>query len=145
MARNQRANKGAMTVQQSDAARRTSPEPAGPAERDHHGGGPRDRADRYPAEIEQVLFTHPGVRDVAVLGVADGTWGEIVAAVVVPSDPRQAPRASELHGFCRAKLAPHKTPVRWFGAAELPLTGSGKIQKFRLRELIAEASLTELA
>ena len=98
----------------------------------------------YPAEIEQVLFTHPGVREVAVLGLADATWGEIVAAVVVPSDPQQPPQAGELHDFCRTGLAPHKTPARWFTTAGLPLTGSGKIQKFRLREQIGDASLTEL-
>ena len=98
----------------------------------------------YSAEIEQVLFTHPGVRDVAVLGLPDSAWGEIVAAVVVPGDADQVPSASELHDFCRAKLAPHKTPIRWFTTADLPLTGSGKIQKFRLRELIDEAGLAEL-
>jgi acyl-CoA synthetase (AMP-forming)/AMP-acid ligase II len=95
-------------------------------------------------EIEQVLFSHPGVRDVAVLGLPDPTWGEIVAAVLVPADPGQPPAVTELRGLCRTHLAPHKTPARWFGATELPLTGSGKIQKFRLAEQIARAELTEL-
>ncbi|MEV4319739.1 AMP-binding protein [Actinocrispum sp. NPDC049592] len=96
----------------------------------------------YATEIEQVLFTHPGVRDVTVLGLPDATWGEIVAAVVVPVD--QAPSAQELHDFCRVHLAPHKTPTRWFQAADLPLTGSGKIQKFRLRSQIEEGALAQL-
>ncbi|GHG14560.1 MULTISPECIES: AMP-binding protein [Amycolatopsis] len=98
----------------------------------------------YATEIEQVLFTHPGVRDVTVLGLPDPTWGEIVAAVVVPADADQIPPVAELHDLCRAKLAPHKTPARWFTTAELPLTGSGKIQKFRLRDRIEQAELPEL-
>ncbi len=99
----------------------------------------------YASEIEQVLFTHPDVRDVAVLGLPDPAWGEIVAAVVVPADPGGVPDPDNLHRLCREQLAPHKTPVRWFVASELPLTGSGKIQKFRLRDQIARSELTELA
>ena len=98
----------------------------------------------YATEIEQVLFTHPGVRDVAVFGLPDPTWGEIVTAVLVPAHPGQLPAAAELHDLCRAHLAPHKTPARWFQATELALTGSGKIQKFRLREQIDRAELDEL-
>jgi fatty-acyl-CoA synthase len=62
----------------------------------------------------------------------------------VPTHPGQLPAAAELHDLCRAHLAPHKTPTRWFGVTELPLTGSGKIQKFRLREQIDRAELDEL-
>src|SRR5215472_4299412 len=98
----------------------------------------------YATEIEQVLFSLPGVRDVAVLGLPDPTWGEIVAAVLVPADPGELPGAAELHDLCRTHLAPHKTPARWFGVTELPLTGSGKIQKFRLREQIDGGELKEL-
>ncbi|TNC25747.1 AMP-binding protein [Amycolatopsis alkalitolerans] len=98
----------------------------------------------YATEIEQVLFTHPAVRDVAVLGVPDPAWGEIVAVVLVPAEPASLPAIEELRELCRAHLAPHKTPSRWFQAGELPLTGSGKIQKFRLREEIDHARLREL-
>ncbi|MGC7102552.1 AMP-binding protein [Amycolatopsis lurida] len=98
----------------------------------------------YASEIEQVLFTHPGIRDVTVLGLPDPRWGEIVAAVLVPAEPGQLPDVTELHNLCRANLAPHKAPVRWFHTTELPLTGSGKIQKFRLREQIDHAELPEL-
>lgn len=98
----------------------------------------------YSTEVEQVLFTHPGIREVAVVGLPDPTWGEIVAAVFVPSQPDSVPKAGELHDFCRAHLAPHKTPTRWFQATELPLTGSGKIQKFRLRDQIDKTELEEL-
>ena len=86
----------------------------------------------YPAEIEHVLYAHPEVRDAAVLGVPDDVWGETVTAVIIPQDPAQPPTWDELHRHCRAALAPHKTPTTWHLATELPLTGSGKVQKFRL-------------
>ena len=98
----------------------------------------------YASEIEKVLFTHPSLRDVTVLGLSDPTWGEIVAAVLVPADPDRPPQVADLHALCRAELAPHKTPARWFVTGDLPLTGSGKIQKFRLRERIDAGELTEL-
>ena len=98
----------------------------------------------YAREIEQVLFTHPAISDVSVLGLPHATWGEIVAAVLVPAVPGQAPAVGDLRDFCRERLAPHKTPARWFTAADLPLTGSGKIQKFRLREQIDRGELAEL-
>jgi fatty-acyl-CoA synthase len=79
-----------------------------------------------------------------VLGLPDPAWGEIVAAVVVPADPGQLPAVTELHDLCRAHLAPHKTPARWFGVTDLPLTGSGKVQKFRLQEQISRTELSEL-
>lgn len=80
----------------------------------------------------------------AVLGLPDPTWGEIVAAVLVPAQPGQLPPVTELHGLCRTHLAPHKTPARWFAATVLPLTGSGKIQKFGLQEQIDRGELKEL-
>jgi fatty-acyl-CoA synthase len=98
----------------------------------------------YPAEVEQALFTHPAVREVAVLGLADPTWGESVAAVIVPDDPANPPDPVALHAHCREHLAPHKTPTGWFTSGGLPLTGSGKVQKFRVREQIDAGELTEL-
>ncbi|MEV0282134.1 AMP-binding protein [Streptomyces sp. NPDC050610] len=98
----------------------------------------------YATDIEQVLFTHPKVRDIAVIGLPDPAWGEIVVAVLVPAEPGRPPTATELHDFCRAQLAPHKTPVRWLQTTELPLTGSGKVRKHRLRELADHAGLREL-
>ncbi len=87
----------------------------------------------YPREIEQVLFGHPAVADVAVLGVPDATWGEQVAAFVRPA-PGQTPDPGELSAYCREHLAPHKTPRYWTVLDEFPLTPSGKVQKFLLRE-----------
>ncbi len=87
----------------------------------------------YPREIEEVLFAHPAVGDVAVVGVPDPKWGEQVVAFI-----RLAPGAStdaeQLRAFVREKLAPHKTPREWFFLDELPTTASGKVQKFALRD-----------
>ena len=87
----------------------------------------------YPREIEQVLFEHPTVADVAVVGVPDAKWGEQVAAFVRPA-PGRTPDPAELFAYCREHLAPHKTPRYWTVLEEFPQTPSGKIQKFVLRE-----------
>ena len=87
----------------------------------------------YPREIEQVVFGHPAVADVAVVGVPDPKWGEQVAAFVRPA-PGQTPDPDELFAYCREHLAPHKTPRYWTVLEEFPQTASGKIQKFVLRE-----------
>jgi fatty-acyl-CoA synthase len=63
----------------------------------------------YPREIEQVLFGHPAVADVAVVGVPDPKWGEQAAAFIRPA-PGQAPDPRELFAYCREHLAPRKTP-----------------------------------
>jgi fatty-acyl-CoA synthase len=94
----------------------------------------------YPREIELVLFTHPRVADVAVMGVPDPVWGEQVAAVVRPAgDP--PPTAEELTDYCRARLAGFKTPRRWAFVDAFPLTGSGKVRKHVLRERLIAGSL----
>ena len=91
----------------------------------------------YPREIEDVLFGHPAVAEVAVVGVADEHWGEVVAAFVriTPGEPQPAPE--DLRAYCRETLAPYKTPLHWVFVDDFPMTPSGKIQKFRLREELA--------
>jgi len=89
----------------------------------------------FPAEIEAVLRQHPAVVDAAVVGAPDSTWGEQVAAFVrlgVGAIPDE--RALDAH--VRAHLAPHKAPKLWFFVDELPLTGSGKVKKYELRERV---------
>jgi fatty-acyl-CoA synthase len=94
----------------------------------------------YPREIELVLFSHPRVADVAVVGIPDPAWGEQVAAVVrAGSDPPPTPE--ELTDFCRTRLAGFKTPRRWAFVDAFPLTGSGKVQKHVLRERLAAGEL----
>ncbi len=97
-----------------------------------------------PREIEDVLFAHPAVAEVAVVGVPDDHWGEVVAAIVRPADPAAPPRVEELRAHCRASTAAFKTPARWYVVDAYPLTPSGKIQKFVLRDQIAAGSLAEL-
>jgi fatty-acyl-CoA synthase len=89
----------------------------------------------YPAEIEATIAAHPSVADVAVLGMPDRRWGEAVVAVVrvAPGTPRDA---GDLEKFARGRLAPFKVPKRWVFADEFPMTASGKVQKFVLREII---------
>jgi acyl-CoA synthetase (AMP-forming)/AMP-acid ligase II len=89
----------------------------------------------YPAEIEQVLFEHEDVADVAVLGVPDALWGEQVAAFIRPAEGR-VPDPEALFAYCRERLAPFKTPRHWRFVDDFPLTPSGKVKKYVLREAI---------
>jgi fatty-acyl-CoA synthase len=92
----------------------------------------------YPREIEDVLFDHPKVSEISVLGIPDQKWGEIIAAVIRPVDPAAPPSPDELDAYCRKKLAAHKAPVAWFLVANYPTTASGKIQKFMIRTWIED-------
>jgi fatty-acyl-CoA synthase len=87
----------------------------------------------FPAEIENVLLEHPSVLEAAAVGLPDDKWGEIVACFVRAAtgetiDPQ------DLHAHCRQNMSPQKTPVLWFQVEAFPLTGSGKIRKFELRD-----------
>ena len=97
----------------------------------------------YPVEIEACLLRHPDVADVAVFGAPDEKWGEIVAAAVRLS-PNASGGSERLTEHCRAAMAHHKAPTLWFTCAEFPLTASGKVQKFRLREALVAGSLSRL-
>jgi acyl-CoA synthetase (AMP-forming)/AMP-acid ligase II len=95
----------------------------------------------YPAEIEAVLTGHPAIETAAVIGVPDDTWGEQVGAVLRVRPTHERPSVDELTAFLRDRLAPHKTPVHWAYRDELPMTPSGKIQKFVLREEVVKGLL----
>ncbi|WP_047888242.1 AMP-binding protein [Rhodococcus sp. ARP2] len=94
----------------------------------------------YPREVESVIFTHPKILDVAVVGVPDEVWGERVVAVIRWKDESDQPTAAELVEFCTERLARHKAPKEWFSAEAFPLTGSGKIQKYRIASLVGEGA-----
>ncbi len=96
----------------------------------------------YPREIEEILFSHPAVAEAAVIGVPDETWGEAVAAYVRPVPGQPAPTREELRTYCRERLAPYKTPLHWVFVEQFPMTPSGKIQKFKLRESFAHDATT---
>ena len=84
-------------------------------------------------EVEDVLFQHPAVAEVAVIGVPDEKWGELVTALVVVA-PGTSVTADELIAFCRERLAGFKCPKRIELRDELARTATGKLQKFKLRE-----------
>ena len=89
----------------------------------------------FPAEIENVLLEHPDVAEAAVVGVPDPRWGEIVVCFVRLAPGALLDRAA-LVTHCRERISPQKTPAHWIEVQEWPLTGSGKIQKFVLRDRI---------
>ncbi len=88
----------------------------------------------YPREIEEFLYHLPGVRDVQVAGVPSKKYGEEVGAFIILDDGARLTE-EEVRDWCRGKIARYKIPKYVFFVKEYPLTGSGKIQKFKLREL----------
>lgn len=87
----------------------------------------------FPAEIENVLAEHPGVAECAVAGVPDDVLGEAVAAWVRMEEGHTFDEEA-LRAFCRSQIAPQKCPAYWTVVDAWPLTGSGKIRKFKLRD-----------
>lgn len=90
----------------------------------------------FPAEIENAMLEHEAIAEVAVVGVPDDKWGEQVACFMRCAGGAR-PEAAALKAFIRERLSPQKTPVYWIFVDEWPLTGSGKIQKFKLAEAFA--------
>jgi long-chain acyl-CoA synthetase len=90
-------------------------------------------ANIYPAESEKVLLEHPGVFDVAVIGVPHPEMGEELKALVVPVDPSSPPDAGELIGACRDRLAHYKCPRSIEFVATVGRTTMGKVNKRALR------------
>jgi fatty-acyl-CoA synthase len=95
----------------------------------------------YPREIEEYLYSHPAISDVQVIGVPDALYGEQVMAWVKPKAGAAVTEA-ELDAFCRGKIATYKIPKYWKFVDEFPTTVTGKVQKYKMRE-IAVAELTE--
>ncbi|WP_321418826.1 AMP-binding protein [uncultured Methanomethylovorans sp.] len=88
----------------------------------------------YPREIEEFLYTVDGVKDAQVVGIPDEKYGEIVGAFVMLNDGAQLTE-EDIQDYARTKIARYKVPKHIFFVNEYPLTASGKIQKFKLREL----------
>ncbi len=88
----------------------------------------------YPREIEEFLYTHPGILQVEVVGVPDERYGEQVLAAVVPK-PGWDLTEDEVREFCRGRIARHKIPRYVMFVPEMPLTASGKVKKYVLREM----------
>jgi acyl-CoA synthetase (AMP-forming)/AMP-acid ligase II len=96
----------------------------------------------YPAEVEAVLGGHPGVGEVAVVGVADPVLGEIGAAVVVPVPGAPTLELGALRALCLAALADYKAPDRLVIVDQLPLTAMAKVDKRALSDHVGAAAPT---
>jgi long-chain acyl-CoA synthetase len=99
-------------------------------------------ANIYPAEAEQALIEHPGVADVAVIGVPNADMGEEVKALVVPRDPSDPPSAEELIAWCRERLAGYKCPRTVEIVDSIGRNAMGKVNKRALRKPYWEAADT---
>ena len=98
----------------------------------------------YPREIEEVLYAHPAISEVAVIGIPDDYWGEEVGAVVKTVRGATV-RGDELKNHLNDKLAKHKIPKHWYAMENIPATASGKLQKFKLVELARDHMLDQFA
>ena len=98
----------------------------------------------FPAEIENAMLEHSAIDEVAVVGVPDEKWGEqVVCFIRSNSDHTFSP--AELKAFVRERLSPQKTPAYWITVNDWPLTGSGKIQKFKLTEMYVAGAFEVLS
>ena len=91
----------------------------------------------YPREIEEFLYTHPEVSDVQVYGVPDEKYGEKVAAAVQLRQDSDL-TAEDIKDYCRENIAYYKVPEYVDFVDDYPMTASGKIQKYKLREAAVE-------
>jgi fatty-acyl-CoA synthase len=99
----------------------------------------------YPREVEEFLYTHPAVEDVQVIGVPDAKYGEELCAWV-KLRPGAELTVRELREFCTGKIAHFKIPRYLRVSAEFPMTVTGKVQKFKMREVsVAELGLEDAA
>ena len=87
----------------------------------------------YPREIEEFLYTHPKVADVQVIGVPDRKYGEQVCAWIRLREGQHA-TSDEIRDYCRGQIATYKIPHYIRFTSEFPMTVTGKVQKFRMRE-----------
>jgi fatty-acyl-CoA synthase len=92
----------------------------------------------YPAEIEEYLFTHPKVQNVSVVGVSDTVMGEVAIAYIIPREGESLD-PQEIVDYCAGEIANFKVPRYVEVVSAFPMTQSGKVQKFLLREAAANA------
>ena len=91
----------------------------------------------YPREIEDYIFTHPKVAEVAVFGIPDEYYGEEIMAWIQLHEGETG-TADEIRDFCQDHIAHFKIPQHIWFVDEFPMTVTGKLQKFRMRELAVE-------
>ena len=103
----------------------------------------RGGENHFPAEIENVLRQHSQILDIAIVGMPDKKYGEIIVAFV--KFRNKSLLSGELKKFSRQEMSPQKTPSIWIEVDQFPLTGSGKIQKFKLIEKFKKGYYKEIA
>lgn len=91
----------------------------------------------YPREIEEFLYKHPKIENVQVIGIPDSKYGEQVLAAIQLKNGH-SPEADEFAEFCKGKIARHKIPKYWEFVDSYPMTASGKIQKYKMKEIFAK-------
>jgi len=91
----------------------------------------------YPRELEEFFFTHPAVADVQVIGIPDERYGEAIVAWI-KFHPGHVADELELQTWCKGRIAHFKMPKHFKFVDEFPMTVTGKIQKFRMREIMIE-------
>jgi fatty-acyl-CoA synthase len=96
-----------------------------------------------PAEIETVLVGHEAVLEASIVGIPDERWGELVVAVIRVEDSERFAK-DDIIDYVGERLAPFKVPARWFVVDALPVTPTGKVRKFELRDSIEHAQLREI-
>ncbi len=106
----------------------------------------------YPAEVENVLSSHPDVLEAAVVARPDEKWGEVGCAFLLAKPQHEIPQERELIDYCRQHLAPYKVPKAFIPVTGFPRTAAGKVQKHLLkagcmndpgREIVLERTLTQ--
>ena len=95
----------------------------------------------YPRELENFFYAHPKVMNVQVIGIPDKKYGEQVLAAIQLKDRFKA-TPEEFIEFCKGKIARHKIPKYWELVDNYPMTASGKIQKYKLKEIFSEKYIT---
>jgi fatty-acyl-CoA synthase len=91
----------------------------------------------YPREVEEFLYSHPDIADVQVIGVPSEKYGEEVMAWVKLREGAGR-TGDELAAWCKGKIATYKIPRHWKFVDSFPMTVTGKIQKFKMREVAVE-------
>ena len=87
----------------------------------------------YPKEIEEFIYTHPGVKDVQVIGVPDKKYGEEAMACIILKEPGSV-TTEEMLAYIKASLARHKVPKYIEFVDSFPMNAAGKILKYKMRE-----------
>lgn len=89
----------------------------------------------YPAEVENILLSHPAIEDAGVVGIADERWGEVPCAFYVVKKGKTV-SSEELAAYCNNHIAKYKIPKRWYEVDRLPRNAANKLVRWKLREMI---------